>query len=87
MLRILSVALEHHHAGTCEESEDHVEFNLPTGRTYLWHIHYAMEQIWLSSPQSGGRHFCATPLGWKDTRNGEDLREVVQKEIGVNLQF
>lgn len=82
-LETLAVALEAKYAGESHETDDHVELRLESGQTYLWHIHYGMEQIWYASPISGGRHFNWTLEGWRDSRNGEILTQVVKQELGV----
>ena len=41
----------------CEETAQSLSVILPDQRIYLFNIHTGMQQLWLSSPISGGRHF------------------------------
>ncbi|ETZ07422.1 frataxin-like protein [Holospora obtusa F1] len=52
------------------EREEALEIKIPEiSSVYLIHQHNALEQIWLSSPISGGWHFVFNPKhGWIDTR-------------------
>lgn len=54
---------------------------LPTKKQYVINQHVPMRQIWLSSPVSGAAHFDYTDSGWKSTRGGADLEELVRKEL------
>ena len=64
-----------------DEEEDSVVVYLPDKRTYLLCIHKGMQQIWLSSPFSGGRHFHYISSQWLDTRNGQELLSVFVQEV------
>ena len=73
----------------CEEGQDFLSIDLGDGRVYLFNIHKGMQQLWMSSPFSGGRHFewhqpshapdCLYP--WIDTRTKELLIESFKKEM------
>ena len=64
--------------------------------TYLFNQHAGLEQLWMSSPISGGRHFICHPeeqnadthnlhrvmfFNWVDTRNGEIIEHVLNQEL------
>jgi frataxin len=59
------------------------------GGTWLVNKHAPTQQIWLSSPQSGARHYAFdTGSGqWKDTRGGPDLIAHLSAELGVPLTW
>ena len=44
-------------------------------------------QIWLSSPQSGARHFAWDGKAWSDTRGKGELLAVLSGELGVPLSW
>ena len=60
-----------------------------TDGTWLVNKHAPTRQIWLSSPQSGARHYAFDAgLGqWKDTRGGPDLIAHLSAELGVPLAW
>ncbi len=64
-----------------DEAEHSLTIHLPDQRVYLFNIHQGMEQVWLSSPFSGGRHFFYQAPSWMDTRSGEDLLTVLKTEL------
>jgi len=57
--------------------------------TWVVNKHGPTRQIWLSSPQSGARHFAFDPASglWKDTRGGADLLSTINAELGVTLDW
>jgi frataxin len=57
--------------------------------TWLVNKHAPTQQIWLSSPQSGARHYAydAGSGQWKDTRGGPDLITHLSGELGVLLTW
>lgn len=57
--------------------------------TWLVNKHAPTQQIWLSSPRSGARHygFDAASGLWKDTRGGADLLTTLNAELGVTLDW
>jgi frataxin len=57
--------------------------------TWLVNKHAPTQQIWLSSPQSGARHYAydAGTGQWKDTRGGPDLIAHLSGELGVPLTW
>ena len=71
-----------------EDDRDSLTIHFGHGYTYLFNIHKGLEQLWVSSPISGGRHFvwCQSlhekkdPYPWIDTRNQEYLMHVLDKE-------
>lgn len=56
---------------------------LDAGGTYVINKHAPTQQIWLSSPRSGAWHFAqdAASGAWRDTRQGQDLRELLAGEL------
>ncbi len=56
--------------------------------TWLLNKHAPTQQIWLSSPLSGARHYAfdAASGRWLDTRGGPDLLKLLAVELGVPLQ-
>lgn len=57
--------------------------------TWLINKHAPTKQIWLSSPQSGARHYAfdAASGRWQDTRGGEDLLTLLSSELGLSLAW
>ena len=57
--------------------------------TWVVNKHAPTQQIWLSSPRSGARHYAfdAASGQWKDTRGGPDLLALLSAELGVALQW
>lgn len=53
---------------------------LPSGKQYLISKHAASQQIWVSSPASGGLHFSYGDEQWKLT-DGRELSALVQSEL------
>jgi frataxin len=83
---------------TLEEAlADHVDAELQGGiltveggaGTWIVNKHAPTQQIWLSSPVSGARHYAYDAgLGqWQDTRGGGDLLTVLGAELGVELTW
>jgi len=54
---------------------------------HLFNIHQGMEQVWMSSPFSGGRHFFYQASSWIDTRSGEELGQVFKTELYTHYQI
>ena len=61
------------------------------GREGIWLVnkHAPTQQIWLSSPQSGARHYAFDGASgqWRDTRGGVDLLSALTAELGVPLAW
>jgi frataxin len=59
------------------------------GGTWVVNKHAPTRQIWLSSPQSGARHYAfdAGSGQWRDTRGGMDLLTHLSAELGVPLAW
>ena len=57
--------------------------------TWVVNKHAPTRQIWLSSPQSGARHYAfdAASGQWKDTRGGADLLAHLSAELGTSLDW
>jgi len=57
--------------------------------TWIVNKHAPTRQIWLSSPQSGARHYAfdAGSGQWRDTRGGVDLLAHLSAELGVPLAW
>lgn len=80
-----------------ERIGDHVDAELQGGiltvdgaaGTWVVNKHAATQQVWLSSPQSGARHyvFDAASGLWTDTRGGPDLLGHLSAELGVELDW
>lgn len=72
-----------------EEDEASLTVGLKDGRTYLFNIHKGLQQLWMASPISGGRHFqwCSVHhdaghlYPWVDTRNQEMIVDVFKAEM------
>ena len=56
---------------------------LDAGGTYVINKHAPTQQVWLSSPRSGAWHFAldAATGAWRDTRQGQDLFELLAGEL------
>jgi frataxin len=56
---------------------------------WLINKHAPTQQVWLSSPKSGARHYAfeAGSGRWRDTRGGADLLTVLSAELGVKLDW
>jgi frataxin len=56
---------------------------------WLVNKHAPTQQIWLSSPRSGARHYAydAASGQWRDTRGGADLLSALTAELGVPLAW
>ncbi|WP_428681777.1 iron donor protein CyaY [Reyranella sp.] len=83
---------------TLEEAlADHVDAELQGGiltvegdaGTWIVNKHAPTQQIWLSSPVSGARHYAydAGVGQWQDTRGVGDLLTVLGAELGVSLNW
>lgn len=76
---------------------DHVDAELQGGiltveaeaGTWIVNKHAPTQQIWLSSPVSGAKHYAfdAAAGRWQDTRGGDDLLAVLAAELGVALSW
>ena len=57
--------------------------------TWIVNKHAPTRQIWLSSPQSGARHYAFDDGSgqWKDTRGGPELLALLSAELGVALAW
>ena len=57
--------------------------------TWLVNKHAPTRQIWLSSPQSGARHYAFDDGSgqWKDTRGGPELLALLSDELGISLAW
>ena len=57
-----------------------IEAQLENGDKIIINRQPPMREIWLAAP-SGGRHFKWQNNGWKDTRDDNDLMDVLTKLI------
>ncbi len=61
------------------------------GESGVWLVnkHAPTQQIWLSSPKSGARHYAfdAASGQWRDTRGGGDLLATLSAELGIALSW
>ena len=76
--------LEHSLGWDIDEREGVIELKVPQiPSVYLMHRHDTLEQIWLSSPISGGWHFIfdAQRQGWYDTRANQPFVGMVFGEL------
>jgi frataxin len=57
--------------------------------TWIINKHAATQQVWLSSPKSGARHYAfeAARGLWQDTRGGADLLTTLSAELGLPLDW
>ena len=46
-----------------EETQESMTILMPDGRKYLFNRHTGMQQLWMASPISGGRHFSMMTQG------------------------
>ena len=83
---------------TLEEAlADHADAELQGGvlnvegddGTWVINKHAPTQQIWLSSPRSGARHYAFDSASgqWKDTRGGPDLLSLLSAELDVRLEW
>ena len=56
---------------------------------WLVNKHAPTQQIWLSSPRSGARHYAFDGVSgqWRDTRGGGDLLATLSAELGLTLAW
>ena len=56
---------------------------------WLINKHAPTQQVWLSSPKSGARHYAfeAGSGRWQDTRGGADILTVLSGELGIELDW
>ncbi len=76
-------------AADIELSEGVLSLELEDGGVYLINRHIPLQQIWLSSPQSGAWHFAPSEGGnWISTR-GEKLSifDILNKELNPSHPF
>ncbi len=67
-----------------------VEVDAKSGEgVWLVNKHAPTQQIWLSSPRSGARHYAFDGASgqWLDTRGGTDLLATLTAELGVPLAW
>jgi frataxin len=64
------------------------------GRVYLFNRHTPLQQLWLSSPQSGAWHFTYAPFAdrhladWRSTRGDKiSLYDLLNRELMPVLPF
>jgi frataxin len=59
-----------------------ITITLDSGRQFIVNKHAPSQQIWLSSPISGGLHFSYDKIekNWKLV-NGKELREILSSEL------
>ena len=50
---------------------------------YLFKVHGLTEEIWLSSPVSGGHRFAQNGDQWINIRTEEELDSFLQEELGI----
>lgn len=57
--------------------------------TWVVNKHAPTQQIWVSSPKSGARHYAfdAGSGQWRDTRGGGELLATLSEELGVVLAW
>ena len=56
-----------------EESPESLTIIMPDGRKYLFNQHTGMQQLWMASPISGGRHFSLTQKASPSTHCVQNL--------------
>jgi len=60
--------------------EDTLIITLPEDQQYVINKHGVTRQIWLSSPFTGAHHFYLSEEGWKCTRTGILLEDLLMNE-------
>ena len=71
---------------------DAISIEFPDGSKYLISIHSSTDEIWVSSPLSGGSHFAydEDSESWKDSSD-TDLIELITQELeelgGVSIRL
>lgn len=70
-----------------DETSTSLRIRLPDGKTYIIGPYEPLEQVWVSSPFSGGRHFTLYRGHWQDTRCGADLKQVLQSELAATCNL
>jgi len=72
------------------KSEGLLEIELANQSRVVVNMQAPMQQIWVAA-KSGGFHFAAAPAGWRDTRSGEDLFDllsrVVSEQSGIPVRL
>ena len=58
-----------------EETENSLSIQFPDQSVFLLNLYAPMEQIWISYPTLGGRHFIWHDDRWIDTKNGRELMQ------------
>ncbi|MCA3249559.1 MAG: iron donor protein CyaY [Rhodospirillaceae bacterium] len=83
-----AMADRHQQAGAGGDYEvdwghDVLTLTLPNGRQYVINKHRASQQIWVSSPISGGWHFAwdAGSASWQSTRTSQELLALLLAEL------
>lgn len=67
-----------------EYADGVITVELPDGKTYIINKHSAMQQIWMSSPISGGVHFRYEGGDWV-LPDGRKLIQMVSQELKVDV--
>jgi len=83
-----AMADRHQQAGAAGDYEvdwgnDVLTLTLPNGRQYVINKHRASQQIWVSSPVSGGWHFAwnTASASWQSTRINQELLTLLRAEL------
>lgn len=91
LLATLEEALGSHVGAELEDAELQGGVLTIEGADGTWVVnkHAPTQQIWLSSPRSGARHYAfdAKSGQWQDTRGGVDLLAHLSAELGVPLTW
>ena len=64
-----------------EETEESMTILMPDGRKYLFNRHSGMQQLWMASPISGGRHFSLMGQGDFSAPNPQDHRQCLHRSV------
>jgi frataxin-like iron-binding protein CyaY len=66
-----------------EETEESMTILMPDGRKYLFNRHTGMQQLWMASPISGGRHFAMMGHGdcSRPQIHGQDSTQCLQRSL------
>ena len=76
--------IEHTGCGDVDEQDGVIRLRVKgVPSLYIIHSHQTLEQIWVSSPISGGLHFTfdAAQNKWYDTRNHQELITLLAQEL------
>lgn len=60
-----------------------LKLTLDSGQQIIINRHLASEELWMSSPISGGSHYKPHSDEWLDTKSNESFTETLNKDLAV----